>query len=322
MSIIKGIINLLRGKDHADSSLIKTCDEHGNNISIEDRRARQRESFTGRPIMKSHTFTLLCGFIHSAIGLSLEADDKLMLESRLMGRIRALDMATFEEYLGYLCSRRGIDAELDQLIDCVSTSKTYFYRQPDHFEFIVDNALPKLLQNKKTIRTWSVGCASGEEAYTLAMVLAQGMAKHEQFNYSILATDISPLALKRAVQAEYDNSKLTNLPDKLKTEYMRPEGDNFTVSYDIRQRVTFKRLNLLDDSYCINEQMDIALYRNVGIYFDEEQQHSVVKRICDNLSDGGYLLLGHTEFIDGLDSLPLERVRNSVYIKRQESSKD
>lgn len=312
--MINKIKRLLRGKGNKHNNLIKVRDSSGKTVYINDRRNRQRKPFRGRPVLAEPLFERFSAFILDSIGINLGPENRQMIESRLTGRLRALDMATFDEYLGYLCSRRGINAELDHFIDSITTHKTHFYRQPGHYEFILRKAVPELLQSRSFIRAWSVGCSSGEEPYTIAMVLAEYASKHGGFNFTVVGSDISALALERAEQAEYDWGSVANLPTHCRSSHMTRAERKYRVSPGIRKHVTFRRLNLLDDSYDIEGPVELAFYRNVGIYFDAAEQSRILKRICHNMAPGGYLLLGHAENLEGF-SLPLKRVEDSVYIR-------
>jgi chemotaxis protein methyltransferase CheR len=242
-----------------------------------------------------------------------------MVQARLKKRLRALNMATFDEYTRYVFSNEGLDSEIIHIFDAVSTNKTDFYREPIHFSFLQEKVLPEFAYANKngTLRVWSAACSSGEEPYTLAMCISEYLLKNKQFDFSIHGTDISTLILKMALNGVYSEERLKPaVPEYLVRRYfMRSRDDakkTFRVVPEIRAKMKFTRLNFMDESYGLPEKFDVVFCRNVLIYFDRPTQEAVIQRICRCMKPGAYLFHGHSESLLGMD-LPLVNIRPTVY---------
>lgn len=286
----------------------------GKHTMIPDRRMTVRHGFRGRPILCDEDFQVLADFIFRAIGIEMDGRRKGMLESRLMNRLRTLNMGTFTEYAGYLLTRRGVRNELDPLIDAVTTKKTHFYREPEHFDFLAGKAIAGLLKDRNIIRAWSAGCSSGEEPYSIALAMEQYAMAHGSFRYSVLGSDISQTALDRAEAGEYDRESLVNLSEHLRKTYFTRNGTRYTLTRDVRRKVTFSRLNLLDDEYQMLSEADIVFFRNVGIYFNDYDRREILIKLSRKLGRGGLLFIGHSERIESF-GLPLEKVDSTIFMK-------
>jgi len=233
-------------------------------------------------------------------------------------------MNTFEEYSKYVFSPEGMKNELVSLIDVVTTNKTDFFREAAHFDFLTEVALPHLINTyqagvDRPLRVWSAGCSSGEEAYTLAMVLSEVSEAIPKFRFTILATDISTLVLEKARQGIYSMERVEPVDLALKKKYLlRGKGDQqkmVRVIPKLRSLVTFRRLNFLDRDFDLDHPMDIIFCRNVIIYFDQATQKTLLEKLAGSLSPGRYIFMGHSETLNGLN-LPLSQVSPSVYQKR------
>ncbi len=244
-----------------------------------------------------------------------------MLESRLQKRLRALEMANFREYIDYTLDQKDGHDELILMMDLVTTNKTDFFREPGHFEFLVQKVLPELSERfqsgiRKPMRIWSAGCSSGEEPYTLAMVLSEYTEQAGAFYFSILATDLSTRVLEQGKNGVYDEEKVEPVPLAMKKKYLLKSKDRSKVLVRISPRlrglVTFKRLNFMDEHYGISDVIDIIFLRNVIIYFDKQTQSGIINRLCKHLRSGGYLFIGHSETLFGMD-LPLKQIVPTIY---------
>jgi chemotaxis protein methyltransferase CheR len=209
--------------------------------------------------------------------------------------------------------------ELVHLIDVVTTNKTDFYREPKHFDFLVEKALPDLTSRNgggKTIQIWSAGCSSGEEPYTLAIVLSEYALTHSNFRFKILATDISTTVLDKAMQGVYTTDIISPVPAPLKRKYFmrsrKPGSERVRVVPELRKLIEFRHLNFMDDDYGITEKSDAIFCRNVIIYFDRPTQERILKKLSDHLVPGGYLFVGHAETLHDLN-LPLTPVVPALY---------
>ncbi len=265
-------------------------------------------------------FKKLSQFIMSEYGIKMPPEKKIMLQSRLQKRLKALNINTFKEYLEYLFSPHGMSEEVIHMMDVVSTNKTDFFRESAHFDYMLSNALPDLTQNHniRNVKIWSAGCSSGEEPYTLAITLSEFKEIHAGFDYSIIASDISTRMLQTGVNAIYDENKANDIPLTLKKKYLlrskNQDKKKVKIVPTLRSKVEFVRLNLLELTQTNQPEYQIVFCRNVLIYFDRPTQYKILKMLCSNLIKGGYLFLGHSESITGLD-LPLLSQIPTVFTK-------
>ena len=259
-------------------------------------------------------FSRLREFIYTQCGINITDVKRTMLEARLQKRLKMLGLPSFSTYCDYLFSREGMEEELIQMIDVVTTNKTDFFREPAHFEYLSQKAVPELLRKdgqRRVVSVWSAGCSSGEEPYTLAMVLKEFGCK-----FLILATDISTRVLEKAKLAIYEEEKVLPVPQELKRKYLLKSKDPHKKVYriitELRESIRFRRLNFMDGDFGFREPMDIIFCRNVIIYFDKPTQEKLLNHFCDYLSPDGYIFMGHSETLYGMD-VPLTQVASTVY---------
>ncbi|GBE14190.1 chemotaxis protein methyltransferase [bacterium BMS3Abin14] len=273
--------------------------------------------------MSTGVFGRFSTFIQEACGIKMPQVKQTMLESRLRKRLRALNMNSFEDYMNYVFSAEGMKDEVFQMIDAVTTNKTDFFREPAHFQYLQREALPELMGlygagQKRPLNVWSAGCSSGKEPYSLAMVISEFAPKHPGYRFSILGTDISTRVLERARRGIYPEDRAEPIPMEMKRKYLMRNRDRrlglVRVVPELRSRVSFRRLNLMDDNYLMRVAFDIIFFRNVIIYFNKRTQGELLVRICSHLVDGGYLFLGHAETLHSFD-LPVRQVSPMVYRK-------
>jgi len=268
-------------------------------------------------------FGRLSAFVYKFCGIKLPPSKKTMLEARLRKRLRALEMNSFDDYCNYLFGRDGQKVEVVRMIDLVTTNKTDFFREPAHFDFLLRACLPEYCDvgtgcawRKMTV--WSAGCSTGEEPYTLAMVLCAFAETRPGFRFSILATDISTRVLEKAALGIYDEERVEPVPPAMKQKYLLKSKDRskglVRVAPVLRSLVNFRRLNLMDEDFGIREPMHVIFCRNVIIYFDKATQERLVSRFAQRLAPGGYLFLGHSETLCGMD-VPLVQMAPTVYRK-------
>lgn len=270
--------------------------------------------------MSNDEFQRLSGFIRAHCGIKMPPVKKIMLEARLQKRLRSLGIGSFREYCDYLFSSSDGEKEYVHMIDAVTTNKTDFFREPVHFRFLAETLLPEFVGNGeragKKFTAWSAGCSSGEEPYTLAMVLSDFAARHAGFQFSVVATDISTRVIERARLAIYGEDQVRDVPLEQKQRYLLRSRDRSArlvrIVPELRARVQFKRMNLMDERIVPPESMDAIFCRNVMIYFDRETQHKLLARLCRYLKAGGHLFLGHSETVHGFN-LPLTRVTSTIY---------
>jgi chemotaxis protein methyltransferase CheR len=270
-------------------------------------------------VMSSGDYARLRRLIYDESGIALGAGKQTMLEGRIRRRLKALAIESYRDYCGYLFSERGLREEMVHLIDAVTTNKTDFFREPRHFDFLVSQVLPLHSEGSGSQRPfllWSAGCSSGEEPYTLAMVLSEYGLAHPDFSFRILATDVSTNVLNKAALGIYSADAVRPVPQALKVRcLMRGRERNFTrvrVVPELRRLIEFRRLNFMDSGYGIQEKFDAIFCRNVIIYFDRPTQQSILQKIMQCLRPGGYLFMGHAETLHELD-LPVAPVAPALY---------
>jgi chemotaxis protein methyltransferase CheR len=268
-------------------------------------------------------FQRLGRYIYDTCGIRMPPVKKSMLESRLQKRLRSLGMASFAEYCAYLFSAEGQEQEAVLMIDLVTTNKTDFFREAEHFSYLEDKVLPEWSESHPEalqwpFRVWSAGCSSGEEPYTLAMVLQNFAERSSGFDFRVTGTDISTRMLDSARLAVYREERIAAVSPEFRTKYLlrsraREERLVRIVPF-LRSRVKFFPLNFMDDDFGFREQFDVIFCRNVIIYFDRPTQEAFLGRLCRQLAMGGHLFLGHSETLSGY-SLPLKAVHPTVYRK-------
>jgi chemotaxis protein methyltransferase CheR len=270
-------------------------------------------------VISSGDYTRLRRLIYEETGISLGAGKQTMLEGRIRRRLKALAIDSYRQYCGYLFSPHGIQEELVHLIDAVTTNKTDFFREPRHFDFLVSRVLPEYSEGSRSrnpFLLWSAGCSSGEEPYTLAMVLSEYGLAHPGFSFRILATDVSTNVLGKAALGIYSNDTVRPVPQALKSKYLmrgRERGSaRVRVVPELRSLVEFRRLNFMDSDYGIQERFDAIFCRNVIIYFERPTQQSILGKITQYLQPGGYLFMGHAETLHELD-LPVAPTAPALY---------
>jgi chemotaxis protein methyltransferase CheR len=273
--------------------------------------------------MKDRVFQRFSSFIFDNVGIKMPPAKKTMLEARLQKRLKALGIATFEEYGDFVFSRQGHDSELVHLIDVVTTNKTDFFREPAHFDFLTKNVLPQVLSSNRGLlrdpfRIWSAGCSSGEEPYTMSMVLSEFADHNPEFRFSILASDISTQILQTARTAVYSEERTDTIPLNIKKKYLmkskNPALSLVRINPQLRATVSYRRINFMDDDFGVAEKMDVIFCRNVVIYFDKPTQQTLMRKFHRQLRTGGYLFIGHSETLSGLD-VDFRPVASTVYRK-------
>ena len=278
-------------------------------MSLKPINERQEKNILAA-VMSEKDFRRLSEFIYQECGIHLPPSKKTMVEGRLRKRLRTLGMTSFRQYCDYLFSPEGMATENIPMINVVTTNKTDFFREPEHFDHLVETVIPSLIQMyglgiTRELKVWSAACSSGEEPYTLAMVLSDFGEKWTGFRFSILATDISTSVLDKAMLGIYEHDRVNPIPLPLRKKYLMRNKDRkkelVRIVPELRALVKFRRLNLMDENFGIREPMAVIFCRNVIIYFDKQTQERLLNRLCDHLIPGGYLFMGHSETLHGLD---------------------
>ncbi|TNF50826.1 protein-glutamate O-methyltransferase CheR [bacterium] len=254
---------------------------------------------TGRIELADEEFRLLSGFIYEYCGLYFDQSSKFLLESRLQNRLRAHHFDSFLKYYHYLLFHQDKVQEINELLDIITTNETYFFREKNQLDAFSGEILPELAQRKarsRHIRIWSAGCSTGEEPFTLAILIKES-GIFEGWKIDIIGTDISQQVLKTARKAEYSQSSFRVTDNSsIQSYFTRNENGKYILDESIRSMVHFGHHNLLDEkSLGLIGECDVIMCRNVIIYFDKNAKALVVNAFHRKLAPGGYLLLGHSE---------------------------
>jgi len=267
-------------------------------------------------------YARLCKLIYAEAGIALNSEKKTMLEGRIKRRLKALNLHSYREYCDALFGPDGLHNmqkdEIVHLIDVVTTNKTDFFREPGHFDYLTAKALPELASRiaGRQFTIWSAGCSSGEEPYTMAIVLSEYTLAHPGFRFRILATDISNIVLGKAELGIYTSDIVAPVTPALRRKYFmrgRTSGsEQMRVVPELRRTIEFRRLNFMDADYGVAEKADAIFCRNVIIYFDRPTQERILLKLSNCLAPGGYLFVGHAETLHDMN-LPLTPVAPALY---------
>lgn len=265
-------------------------------------------------------FHLIQGLIYAHSGIVVAEHKKSFVVGRLKKVLKNHSINNFKDYYCELLNDRS-GALITELIDNISTNHTYFGREQDHFQFLQNVCLPELCHNKlnsqkNDINLWSAGCSTGEEPYTLGIILKEFLKNDSQkWNMKILATDISTIALSKAMQGVYDNSKFREFNPEWREKYFKAIDERkFEISAELKSEIIFRRFNLTSVKYPFKNYLDIIFCRNVLIYFDKEIRLKVLHNLYDTLAQGGYLFIGHAETIDRTQ-IKFQYIAPSIYRK-------
>lgn len=265
-------------------------------------------------------FARLAHYIHGVCGIKMPPSKRTMLEGRLRRRLRVLGLSGFTEYCAYLFDEGGLDGEAVHLIDAVTTNKTDFFREPEHFRYLAEAALPDLWAQgagtRRPLVAWSAAASIGAEAYSIAMLLADFADTRRGFRFTVLASDICTEVLETAQAAVYPEEMIEPVPMEMRRRYLLRSRDReratVRVAPDLRRHVQFARLNLVEGPYDMDVPVDVLFCRNILIYFDKPTQQMVLSHLCRHLVPGGYLFIGHSETVSGMD-LPVRQVATTVF---------
>jgi chemotaxis protein methyltransferase CheR len=259
-------------------------------------------SVDGACAVSDREFALFRSLIYDAAGIHLNESKRALLSARLARRLRQLGMATLSAYYDHV-SREG-EAELIHLLDAITTNETHFFREPRQFEALEKSVIPAWLAAERAhhVRVWSAGCSTGEEPYSIAMLLHDKLVTRG-WTVEILATDLSTRVLDQAREGEWGIDRAAEIPEAYLKRYMLrgtgTKNGKMAAGDEIHSMVAVKRLNLHDDSWGVEGRFDLIFCRNVLIYFDAESKQRVLARLLDRLAPGGMLLLGHSESLCG-----------------------
>jgi len=266
-------------------------------------------------------FRLLRDHIRDYCGIYFDDGSKFMLERRLSRRVLLHQFQTFKDYFHFLMYDRRKEGEMVEVIDCLTTNETYFYREEAQLRAFIDEIVPEIASRKtghKSLKIWSAGCSTGEEPYTIAMMLME-RGYHASYDIEIVGSDINQKVLGMARRGMYRRNSFRTIDDGLIRKYFTEETPGmFKITDNVKKYVNFSYLNLFDPyKLSFLKDFDIIFCRNVIIYFDVESKKKVIQTFYDKLRPGGYLLLGHAESLLNLTtSFRLVHLKNDMVYQK------
>lgn len=285
-------------------------------------KSLKRGSSTTKVVIKmlaitDKEFSQLANYIKQQFGIHLPAHKKTLVVGRLQNLLIQNNIQSFSGYYDkVIADKTGMEAS--KLISLISTNHTFFLREPEHFKYFSDSVLPFLAQTvrDKDLRIWSAGCSSGEEPYTIAMLLDEYFGSGKaMWDAKILATDISIKVLDIAQKGLYSNEALVSVPKQWKLKYFeKVDGETSRVAANIRSEVIFRKFNLITPVFPFKKKFHVIFCRNVMIYFDMPTKNALINTFYNSLTDGGYLFIGHSESINR-DISKFKYIKPAVYRK-------
>lgn len=262
-------------------------------------------------------FIQLADYIKANYGINLKLEKQALVSGRLQNVLLQNNINNFSDYYNYIVSDKTGTAAIT-LIDKITTNHTFFMREMEHFSYFRENVLPNLVKTigGKDLRIWSAGCSSGEEPYTIAMIIDEFFANERQnWDTKILATDISSKVLETAINGVYENDKIASLPSTWKMKCFNKLQDEKSILIDkIRNEVIFRKLNLMDKVFPFKKKFHVIFCRNVMIYFDYKTKMELIQKFYNFMEPGGYLFIGHSESL-GRDETLYKYILPAVYRK-------
>ncbi len=276
-----------------------------------------------RPKLQPETFNRLRDLIYARCGIFFADGKKYLLETRLARRLEERNLKTFEDYYYYLTYDGAREKEIHSLINSIVTNETSFFRDIAQLDAFKKGVIPKVMEEKaksfdKTVRVWSAACSTGEEPYTLAMMMMEEGVQARGLGIEVHGSDICDNVLKSADAARYEKYSLRNTPEVYIKKYFEGGPDSFAVERRLKGLVRLKKVNLVDQAATrAYKSIDVIFCRNVLIYFDDASKKKAVTHLYDSLSKGGYLFIGFSETLHNITRLfrPVSFERSVVYQK-------
>lgn len=257
--------------------------------------------------LSDELFRLIADLIHKNSGLKFDENSKYLIQRRLSQRIQMLKLDSFQKYYYYLLYDQHREVELDNIFDLITVNETYFFREEKQLKAFSDEILPEIINEKeqlniKSIRIWSAGCSTGEESYTIAMILDQ-QKYLRGWDISVFASDIAPKTIVKARKGIYTNNSFRGVPEEIIKAYFVKENDKYRLVDSIKNMVTFGKMNIVDEKKLVLlGEIDVIFCRNVLIYFDTEAKKKAISNFYNRLRKNGFLLLGHSESLLGIST--------------------
>ncbi len=281
---------------------------------------------SGSPIelikLSDSEYKLMSRLVYDKFGINLGEQKRSLIVGRLNKILKQHGLKSFKEYYDYVLSDTS-GAALTTMIDRISTNHTFFYRENDHFDYFSKTTILEIIaglkrQNRRDIRIWCAGCSSGEESYTIAMLLLEHLG-HElkSWDVGVLATDISSKALDTAIIGAYFDQNVSKLPKMLRNKYLNRQPDGrWTVNDRVKSLVLYRKLNLMGGGYPFKKKFHAIFCRNVMIYFDKPTRSGLINRFSRYMEDGGHLFIGHSETL-GRDNSAFTYIQPALYRKSE-----
>jgi len=266
-------------------------------------------------------FHAIRDLVYDRLGITLSDQKKSLVVSRLQKKLREHNLETFKQYYDKLLADKTGSA-LSELANQITTNHTFFFREPDHFEFFKSDILPWIVaehtaKHDRDIRIWCAAASSGEEPYTLIITLLEYFgADYKNWNCGLLATDVSEKALAAAIAGVYVHARLQGVPPAILNKYFRKVPDGYAVTDQLKKEVTYRKFNLMEKILPFKKKFDCIWCRNVMIYFDNPTKHELVNRMYGATVNGGYLLTGHSETLDR-NQTKWKYIKPAVYRKEE-----
>jgi chemotaxis protein methyltransferase CheR len=270
-------------------------------------------------LIGTEEFDYIASLVHNHSRIHLGEDKKALVTARLSKRLAQLNINNFKEYCHLLNSSAGKE-ELPRLLDVISTNFTHFFREPKHFDFLYHHILPewtkRMVNHRAPFRVWSAGCSSGEEPYSIAILLANYFGNQSPVSWQVVASDLSTRVLKVAEEGVYRSNQVKKVKTEWLREYFRKGVDQWEGFYRIkpslRSQVFFCHLNLFQPNNAFRPGFHVIFCRNVMIYFDRETQEELIKRLSHYLLPGGFLVVGHAEGLTSIKHSLIKRYPSVV----------
>ncbi|HJV64357.1 MAG TPA: protein-glutamate O-methyltransferase CheR [Geomonas sp.] len=265
-------------------------------------------------------FRLIRDLIYNHCGLYFDADSKYLLDRRLLQRVTLHGLSGFREYYQFLKYDRRKDEEISDIMDILTTNETYFFREGFQLKAFTEEILPELIQFKQreqTLRIWSAGCSTGEEPYTIAMLMLE-MNCFKGWRIEIVGSDISQRVVQHARKGIYTKSSFRCTEEHYLRRFFTPVEGGYRINDEVRELVTITHMNLFDaNRLALLGKMDVIFCRNVIIYFDEASKKKVIEAFHNTLRGGGYLLLGHSESLMNISTaFALRHLKNDMVYQK------
>lgn len=257
--------------------------------------------------LSDELYRLIADIIYKNSGLKYDENSKYLIQRRLSQRIQTLKLDSFQKYYYYLLYDQNREPEMDNIFDLVTTNETYFFREERQLRAFSDEILPEMLQEKekagnKRLRIWSACCSTGEEAYTIALILHNQSAL-KGWEADIFASDISQKTISKARKGIYTQNSFRNVDETIIKNYFTKENEKYKIADFIKNMVTFGKVNIIDErKLVLLGEVDLIFCRNVIIYFDTEAKKKAINNFDNRLRKNGFLLLGHSESLLGLST--------------------